>query len=1102
MLNSRERFIRALTGRVRIQVFGLKRNRLFAEMIYSKFNLLQGILEASPSVVTGRALITYDERQISLKRIMNEIQLLEECLVFGQPCYSQLYTNSTEVSATIEESATIVESQVNRSPVLSFPSWIVTMAAARLGMSTKRSNAETVLKLEEQRLLPRKLSVDGLGFLDTSIKTATVPSEKRKIARASAEPWHAVTREELLKKFSTNEHRGLSAEQVVKLSEQYGKNELEQKKPPPWLFSYLGQFKEFTTLVVLGASVLALLTGDVVDGLAMGIVLLANAAVGNAQERKAERVIEDLNEFQPPKCKVIRENTQFEIDGNELVPGDIVCLEAGDRVPADLRLLRCWNLEVNEATLTGESLPVPKNDRVVEASCPLPERKNMLFMGTDVTRGKGIGVVVGRGMETEIGYLMSLMKGQEKVVTPLHDKVTRISKRFIKWTALAGGLVFLVGLLRGRPLTQMISTSIILAASAVPEGLPVTITIALSAGIYRMAKKNALIRKLSALETLGRITVICTDKTGTLTKNEMTVKKILTTNRSWTVTGDGYEPAGAILEMNSAEAAASAEEIENPELQYIARIGLLCNNSKLEHEGTYWNTKGDPTEGALLTLAGKFGLSPERMTHWRRIHEVPFDSSSGAMSVVCRDAERDQDCYVFCKGSVESILKHCQWYQQDGAIHPLTDDKKQSILKQNEGFAREALRVLAFAYSPVEWIDNKAAEINKELIYVGLVGMMDPPKQDVEKSIREAYALGVQPVMITGDHPITAIAIAKELGIGNGNTKVLSGQELDRLSDEELSRIVEDVRIFARVTPEHKLRIVKAYQALGHIVAMTGDGVNDTPAIKQANVGIAMGRTGTEVTKEAADMVLKEDHFGSIIEGVKEGRNIIGNIRKVIGCLFTSNLAEILVTTTAVMVGLPMPLIPLQILLINLIADAIPALILGMTPRNYDNDKQITKPLDIIDRDLYQKVISRGILLAAGTLGLFVMTLAAGAPLAVAQTIAFTTLVIGHYVQTFSWRREGAEKSTLKEVTKDSLKDRYLLAGLSVSFLALLISLYAPPIAGFFHTTRLNLKHWLYILIASGPVTLVSKPVLRLLSTYPKKALNSFNKLSILPASI
>ena len=1069
MVNTGKRFVRALAGRVRIQVFGLKRNSLFADIIYSKFNLLQGIFEVSPNVVNGRVLITYDERLISLEQILKEIYELEDHAVSGQPVYSESF-DSLQCFSSAEVSATVEEAQVSRSPVLTIPSWIVSMAATRLGMGAKRSRTEIVAKSEESSISPI-LSVGRVG-------------------------WHAMTGEEVMQRFSVHELSGLSVEQVVKHREHYGKNELEQKQPIPWLLSYLRQFKGFTTLVVLGASVLALVSGDVVDGLAMGIVLLANAAVENVQERKAEKVIDAQNEFHSPKCQVIRENNQMEIEGHGLVPGDIVLLEAGNRVPADLRLLHCWNLEVNEAALTGESVPVAKNDQVIDIACPLAELKNMLFMGTDVTRGKGIAVVVGTGMKTEIGFLMSLTKDQAKVVTPLHDKVTSISKTFIKWTALAGGLVFVVGLLRGRPLAQMISTSIILAASAVPEGLPVTLTIALSAGVYRMAKKNALIRKLSTLETLGRTTVICTDKTGTLTKNEMTVKKILTINRSWTVIGEGYDPSGVIREMNSAETAAAAEETVNPELQYITRIGILCNNSKLEQEGGYWNTKGDPTEGALLTLAGKFGLWPEQMTHWQRVHEIPFDSNSGTMSVVCRDLEQDQTLYMFCKGSVESILEHCQWYQQDGEIYALTEETKQFILQQNERFAHEALRVLAFAYSPTEWFDKAPGPggIKKELIYVGLAGMMDPPKPDVEKSIREAYALGVQPVMITGDHPITAIAIAKELGIGSGNTNVLTGQALDRLSDEELKGLVNDVRIFARVTPEHKLRIVKAYQALGHIVAMTGDGVNDTPAIKQANVGIAMGRTGTEVTKAAADMVLKEDHFGSIIEGVKEGRNIIGNIRKVIGCLFTSNLAEILVTATAVIVGLPMPLIPLQILLINLIADAIPALILGMTPRNKENEQRVTKTQDIVDKDLYQKVISQGILLAAGTLGLFVTTLAAGAPLAVAQTIAFTTLVIGHYVQTFSWRREGTEESTFKEVAKDSLKDSYVIAGLGVSMLALLIALYAPPASKFFHTTHLNYKHWLHILLVTGPVTLVSKPILRLLSRSTFIGANSTTK--------
>lgn len=908
--------------------------------------------------------------------------------------------------------------------------------------------------------------------------------------RLSTEAWYATTPGEILQRFAVKADGGLTLPQVLEIREKSGKNQLEQKKPTPWISSYLAQFKEFTTLVVLGTTLLAFATGDVFDGLAMGSILLANAAIGAAQERKAEKVIEALNEFQPTPCKVIRENIQGEVDGAELVPGDIVYLEAGDRVPADLRLIRSWNLEVNEAPLTGESLPVAKTTEALKLDTPLAERKNMLYLGTDVTRGKGVGIVVGTGMETEFGYLMSLMKGQEKVITPLHEKVTSISKTFVKWAFITGGIVFIVGLLRGRPITQMISTSITLAASAVPEGLPVTITIALSAGIYRMAKKNALIRKLSALETLGRATVICTDKTGTLTKNEMTVQKVSTFNHLYSVTGNGYEPTGEIIPLISDEAAAAREVLEDLELQTIVRIGALCNDSNLEKDHEYWNVKGDPTEGALLTFAAKLGYEQEKLKHWHRVHEVPFDSNAGTMSVVCRDTQMDQSCYVFCKGSVEAVLEHCHSYQQDGNIYPLTEENKKLILEQNESFAREALRVLGFAYCPTEWVDDEPRGIGQELIYVGLVGMMDPPKPEVEKSIREAYALGVKPVMITGDHPITAIAIAKQLGIGNDSRKVLTGQELDQLSDQELAKAVEDVVIFARVTPEHKLRIVQAYQAGGQIVAMTGDGVNDTPAIKQSNVGIAMGRTGTEVTKATADMVLKKDHFGSILEGVKQGRSIIGNIRKAIGCLLTGNLAEILVTAGAVIAGLPMPLVPIQILLMNLLTDAIPAMILAVNPGKKEEENRITKRQDVVDKDLYRKVITRGILLGSISLGLFGVILGSGGSLAVAQTVAFTTLVMGQFAQTFSWRQEG-------EVDlKKSTHDKYLMGGIGASLLALLATLYIPSIARFFHAVPLAPQHWLYILLGAGSVSLLAKPLISIFSLSDQRN-NTDNSLSM-----
>ncbi|ODA42400.1 hypothetical protein DSBG_0787 [Desulfosporosinus sp. BG] len=940
------------------------------------------------------------------------------------------------------------------------------------------SDGITLILLARSKRISESIQAPSSPLKEIQRTQANAIKDKlQSLRKESGISWHAIPQEEITQNFKVDEDQGLTTEQVIAHRQKFGVNNLERKEQEPWLVSYLAQFKEFTTLILLGTSLVALATGSWFDGLAMGSILLVNAAIGTVQERKAEKVIEALNQFQPPRSKVLREGKQLEISGDELLPGDIVNLEAGDRVPADIRLLNSWNLEINEAALTGESLPINKNPQVVSGDCPLAERKNMLYLGTDVTRGKGIGIVVKTGMATEIGYLMSLMEGQEKILTPLHEKVTGISKTFIKGAALAGTLVFVAGLLRGRPITQMITTSITLAASAVPEGLPVTITIALSAGIFRMAKKNALIRKLSALETLGRTTVICSDKTGTLTKNEMTVKRVALINSSYAVEGNGYEPVGQITNVSSSNSLVKKSIQDCPELQQLARIAVLCNDSKLMQENESWTTKGDPTEGALLTFAAKFGLWQEKMVHWHRVHEVPFDSNSGTMNVVCKDTQTDQDCFIFCKGSVEVVLDRCKWYQLDGKIQSLTEETKELIHRQNETLASDALRVLAFAYCPTEWIDGQSTEpkvIDDQLIYVGLMGMMDPPKPDVEKSILEAYALGVKPVMITGDHPITAIAIAKELGIGDSNTQVLTGQDLDQLTDEELVSQVEEISIFARVTPEHKLRIVTAYQKCGHIVAMTGDGVNDTPAIKQSNVGIAMGRTGTDVTKATADMILKEDHFGSIIEGVKVGRTIIGNIRKSIGCLLTGNLAEVLVTAAAVIVGLPMPLVPIQILLMNLLTDAIPAMILAVNPGN--KTKQTARQ-DIVDKELYSKVITRGILLGVGSLGLFAATLAAGAPLVVAQTTAFSALVVGQLVQTLSWRQEGS-----KESIKESLKDRYLVFGLGASFLALLGAIYIPAVAGFFYTAPLMPQHWLSILLVAGSVSILSKPFLFLVS--------------------
>lgn len=894
--------------------------------------------------------------------------------------------------------------------------------------------------------------------------------------REPSTKWYTLSQEDVINDLQVEKQRGLSEQEVQVRQEKYGVNTIEPKQSVSWIVSFMGQFKEFTSLILLGAAGLSVLSGGVFDGLAMGIILVVNAVIGTLQERKAEKVVEALNQFRVPNCIVLREGEEVEIASSELVPGDIVCLQAGDRVPADLRTIHSWNLEVNEAMLTGESLPVEKKVDAIGEECSLAERNNMLFMGTSVTRGKAKAIVVETGMNTEMGYMISLMKGEETEPTPLQQKVTSISKTFIKGAFVAGGIVLVAGLLRGLPITQMITTSVALTASAVPEGLPIMITIALSAGIFRMQKQNALVRKLSSLETLGRTTVICSDKTGTLTKNEMTVKVIATPNRVWSVSGDGYEPVGKISDVTSSKVAAAVEmeveevtyhesentPLEHPDLVRVLQISVLCNNSKLEQEEDQWIVKGDPTEGALLSLASKVGVSHEDMKSFERHHEEPFDSETKIMSVVCKENE---SIYKFSKGSVEAILTRCKWYQYNGEIYPLCDEEKEVILQQNEGFAEQALRVLAFAYSNGE---------NDDLIFVGLVGMIDPPKPEVEESIREAIELGVKPVMITGDHPTTAISIAKQTGIWNRDDRVLTGIEIDNLTDEELENIVKNTSVFARVTPAHKLRIVTAYQADGQIVAMTGDGVNDTPAIKKANIGIAMGQTGTEVTKEAADLILKKDHFGSIVEGVKEGRTIIGNIRKAVGCLLTGNLAEVLVTSAAVIAGMPIPLVPIQILLMNLITDALPAMILAVNPGN--KTKQ-TKRQDIVDKELYKKVVTRGILLGAGSLALFGMSLAAGVPLAVTQTSAFAALVAGQLIQTFSWRQEGSD-----ETMRDWSKDRFFVTALGTSWLVLLSAIYVPPFARIFHTVPLTFMQWVPVLLVAGTVSQISKPIINLVS--------------------
>jgi magnesium-transporting ATPase (P-type) len=884
----------------------------------------------------------------------------------------------------------------------------------------------------------------------------------------STEPFHALELSELLSKLDSDS-RGLTNTKVAERLQIWGANVLEPVAPPSPVRTFLNQFKELSMMILLGTAGLSFVMGERFSALCMCGILVINAMIATWQELKSTAVIQALKIEDDSQTKVLRDGTEQIVPTKELVPGDIVLLEPGDKVPADIRIMEAWNLEVNEAMLTGESVPVVKNTALLALDTPLGDRLNSLFMGTVVTRGRCKGVVVATGSATEIGQLESLINRQEEEQTFLQSRVAQISKRFVVGAVIAAGVVAVAGLLRGIPPIELLISSVTLAASAIPEGLPLTITVALTAGALSMAKRRAVIKKLANLESLGRVTVICCDKTGTLTKNEMTVKEMVTVKNRIHVTGDGYQRTGQFYLSGQPDVAFPV--LDDADVRQLLTIGMLCNNARIDSEST--EPMGDPTEAALLTVAEKAKMSQDV---WKRHREIPFDSATRSMSViceehqqanvVCEDGSRLQRCTIFSKGAPEAILQKCTHYLVDGQVRPMTEEIRRQIREENVRMANQALRVLACAYRNVGDDEDPLQVVDNDLIYVGLMGMMDPPKEGVAASIEEARRLGIKTVMMTGDHPITARAIGAQIGIFQPGDRILTGKELDQLSQDELDQLIAQTSIFARVSPEHKLRIVEAFQRTGEVVAMTGDGVNDAPAIRKADVGIAMGLKGTDITKGSAGIVLLEDHFHSIVDGVKSGRGIIGNIRKAMGCLLVGNLAEVLVTAVSIIIGLPMPLIPLQILLMNILTDAIPAMVLATG----SHDDIPAKPYkDVIDRDLYRTIVIRGCVLGLGAVAVFASALAAGMPLPLAQTMTYASLVVGQLLQTVAWRKYGSEgRFSLK-------KDRVLLTATVGSWLALAATIYVPALRAVFATAPLGLPHWGIVLAVTGALTWASQ---------------------------
>jgi len=865
---------------------------------------------------------------------------------------------------------------------------------------------------------------------------------------------------------------GLSEEEARQRLEKYGVNELKQREKISPFQILIRQFTSSIVFILLAALVISLLIGEKLDAIVISTIVVLNGVFGFVQEFKAEKAIEALRKLTALKATVVRDGKEMEIDSRELVPGDITLLETGSKVPADARLINIAAFQVDEASLTGESVPSNKTTGPLDNNILVNDQENMVFMGTIVTKGRAKAVVTGTGMDTEIGRIADMVQEAEEKLSPLQVKL----KKFGKWLGFVTiGIcivVFGVGVLREYLTTDLFETSFViemflasvaLAVAAIPEGLPAIVTISLAFGVRRMAKRNALIRKLPAVETLGCTNIICSDKTGTLTKNEMTVRKIYFNNRLIEVTGDGYTPEGSFMQTKSSASfvRGGGEEVDISSLELLFRSSTLCNDSRLNHNER-WEIFGDPTEGALLVSAGKAGFKKSEMEdRFPRIDEIPFDSERKCMTTIHRVNEENT---AYIKGAPDVILNHCKYISINGQVKDITGEDRKKILDVNHKMASKALRVLGFAYkSLAEKYTPKSEIVEKNLIFIGLQAMIDPPREEVRESIIKCRSAGISTVVITGDHKLTAIAITKELGLFKEGDKALSGEELDKLSDDELDKIVESIVICARVSPEHKVRILNALKKRGHVVAMTGDGVNDAPALKNSDIGVAMGITGTDVAKEASDMVLTDDNFASIVNAVEEGRGIYNTIKQFVQYTLSSNLGEILVVFLAILIGWPLPLIAIQILWVNLLTDGLPGLALGLDPFDKDIMKNPPRKRDekIISRDVINNILIVGLVMGTGTLLMFY---GYGVETVKAKSIAFTTLVMFQLFNVLTYRA--------KDFKIDIRTSKYLIASVVISLLMQFAVLYTPLNVAF-KTVPLGPVDLIKVFLVSGSLYLI-----------------------------
>lgn len=897
--------------------------------------------------------------------------------------------------------------------------------------------------------------------------------------------WFSKSVEEVKNELQTDLEKGLTDEIVKKQREKYGTNELKAQKKKSLFVKFLEQFKDFMIIVLIIAAVVSGVVGymegeGITDSIIILIVVIVNAIIGVAQEAKAEKSLEALQKLSSHSAKVMRNGNLAVVPSKELVPGDIVILDTGDFVPADLRIIESANLKSQEASLTGESVPVEKNEKIItDEKVGIGDRVNMLFSSSLITYGRGKGIVVETGMNTEVGKIAGIINDTVKSETPLQTKLNKLGKTLGLAALVICAVIFGIGLLYGKEPIDMFMTAVSLAVAAIPEGLAAVSTIVLAIGVQRMVKKHAIVKKLPAVETLGSATVICSDKTGTLTQNKMTVKKVF------------YDEKLVNLED------IKQEEIKD-DLEKLVYVSMLCNDTKVGKDN---KLTGDPTETALVDMGFNLSFKPELFEILPRVAEIPFDSDRKLMTTI----HKLNDKYiVYTKGGVDELLKRCNKYILNNELKDNLDSYKPTIYKYNEEMAKNALRVLAMGYKELDHMptEEEVKNMESDLIYIGMVGMIDPPREEAKIAVEKCKTAGIKTVMITGDHKITAIAIAKALGILENEEEAITGAELEEMSDADLEKNIRKYSVYARVSPEHKVRIVKAWQANGEIVAMTGDGVNDAPALKTADIGCAMGMVGTDVAKEAADVILTDDNFATVVSAVEEGRRIYDNILKAIQFLLSSNVGEIIVLFVAILItpllsnifGIDIkliePLLPIHILWVNLVTDSLPALALAVDPAEKDvmNRRPLKPGKGIFTKGMTWRIVYQGIMIGLITLAAFVIGLAtpdsslpevyndAGVRLSneevkveIGQTMAFTVLALSELVHVFNIRNN--KKSIFKTKVFNNSK---LVLAIGVSCALMLVILLIPGLRHIFSIPVLPTQNIIeIILLVLAPLVIV-----------------------------